>query len=125
MPRAARLRRTAALGGIVANGKKPISGFVAVALFASPHRCVTGSIEERWQSLLFQVRRTEPLLNCLRRSWQMPDSAATHDHVARGSANRADIRPHVVGTVEDHALARQAVDVRCLERRLWVVTLQI
>ena len=55
----------------------------------------------------------------------MPDRAPAHDHVPRRRADRADEGAHVIRAVEDHALRRQPVDVRRLQRRLRIVELEI
>ena len=55
----------------------------------------------------------------------MPESATAHDHVARGRAHAPNPRAHVVRSVDHHALGRKTVDVRRLERRPWVVNLQV
>ena len=125
VPRAAGFGGAAALGGVVADGEELVGGVVAVAHLAGAHGGVAGAVEDGGERLLLEVRRAEAPLLRLRADGQMPDGAPAHDHVARWRADRAGERPHVIGAVEDHALAGEAVDVRRLQFRVGIVDLQI
>ena len=84
VPGASGFLRPATLGGVVADGELLVGSFVAVAAFARAHGFVAGSIEDRGHRVLFEVWRTEPLLDGAAGVGQVPDRAAAHHHVAGG-----------------------------------------
>jgi hypothetical protein len=123
VPGAAGLVGAAAFGGVADDAELLVGGRIAVALLAGTHGLVTGAVEDGSQCIPLQVRRAVVLR--ARPDRQVPHRAAAHDHVARRRADRAAERSHVIGAVQDHALGREAVDVRAGQRRLRVVEFEI
>ena len=125
VPRAAGLVGPAAFGGVVTNCEPLVRRLVAVALLTGPHRRVAGAVEHGGNRLIGQVRRTQAFLHRLRRDGQVPHRAAAHDHMTRRRADGAGEGAHVVRAIQRHALRRETVKIRRLQRRGRVVHLEV
>lgn len=121
MPCASRLGRSPSFGRILSYRELLVGFLVAVTLLTSSHRDVSGTIEHGWNRLQFQVGWAQLTLLNLRGNREMPKGSSAHDHVARRCAYGTRKRAHVVGTIDDHPFAREAIENGGIEFGVWVV----
>ena len=122
VPGTAGLIGVAAFDCLMDDAELLVCSGVAVALFAGAHGGVSSAVEDGSDGVLHEARRAFLRSGADR---QVPDGAAAHDHVPRGSADCAAEGAHVVGGIKDHAAGCQAVDRRRIQGGLGVVELEV
>ena len=103
-------------GGLVPNDlKEGVGQAVAVSVLAGPEGFVSGPLEDRGQGVIEDFRPGGLALLFLEvflATWgKMPESAAGHDHGARGRTDGSAHRSHMVGLIEHHSGGGEFVKV--------------
>jgi len=118
----------APFGGILDDFELVVGVGITVASLASSHGLVAGFIEEGGKGFGLGILWWEELTFFSSSFWflgDFPEALSSHDHGAGASANCAAPGAHVVGTIEDHAVLGELVDVGAIEGRTWIVDLEV
>ena len=119
------------VGAVMPDGEFFIGSLVAVALLTRAHGVIASSIEDGGHGEIGQAWRDAFRIGNV---WiedppgfvrDVPDSAATHDHVTRRRADATGPGSHVMGGVKDHSLLGKTVDGGRLQSRIRVVRAEI